>query len=281
MTATLAQQTVIHPDDLAAWRIDMHENGYSRSSIRTYLSAGRALMAYNQTDPEANWINRYFNSQRAVFSAATLQVHRAAARHLFKFLALDTPLEDYRMPPVVTREAHPLPNGMADVYTLLAVTEKASQRFLTIAFCGLAGMRISEALSCKPSDFDFGKKRIRIMGKGEKIRYIPLSLKMMELVLPHIIDRFAPDAPDTPFITLAETSARQGVVAAGAFAHLARPIASHDLRMTFATFIYDQHKDIRLVQELLGHSSIETTQLYVGLDPAKTRAAVDTAFASK
>jgi len=265
---------------LTLWQIYMVEQANSPTTIRSYMSAARALIEYNQTDREQNWINRYFNSRRSTLSAASLQVHRAAARHLFKFLGRESPLDAYRMPPVTPKGAHPLPNGMEDVYRLLAVEKGNLNRYLTIAFCGLIGMRISEALACKPSDFDFQRKQICIKGKGEKIRYVPISDKVAELVIPYIAEKFC-DSPEDPFITLVETAARQGVASAGIKAGISRMISSHDLRMTFATFIYEQTKDIRLVQELLGHSSIETTQIYVGLNPNATRAAVNTAFATE
>lgn len=276
MNTTLVRPR-LNPSCMAAWRTYMVENGYSPASIKAYMSAGKALLAYNEIDSHDGWVNRYFNVRKTTLSAASLQVHRAAARHLFKFLELDTPLENYRMPPVTRREAHPLPGGMDDVYSMLDAAWGNRNHVLIVAFCGLAGMRISEALACKATDMDLKTMQLTIKGKGSKVRYVPLSKKLLNTVGEYVVDQLAAKSAE-PFVTLVETSARQAVTVVGAKAGIDRPVASHDLRMTFATHMYDQSGDIMLVQKLLGHESVETTQLYVGIEGRKMSAAVEAAF---
>lgn len=267
----------IDPGCIPAWRTYMVENGYSPASVKAYLSAGKALIAYNEIDAHDGWVNRYFNLRKEKLSAASLQAHRAATRHLFKFLEMDTPLENYRMPPVTRREAHPLPGGIEDVYSMLDAAWDNRNHVLIVAFCGLAGMRISEALACKATDMDLKTMQLTIKGKGSKVRYVPLSRRLLNTVAEYVIDQLAAKSEE-PFITLAETSARQAVTLIGARAGIDRPVASHDLRMTFATHMYDKSGDVMLVQKLLGHESVETTQLYIGIQSRKMSAAVEAAF---
>jgi integrase len=274
---TTAMASRIDPETLNLWANHMKINGYRPATMRAYLSTGRALLAYQESDSSPDWLNRYFNKRRNEISASSLNAARAAVRSLFKFMHEEVPLVDYRMPPVTQQGPHPLPGGIEDVYKMIEAAEGRRDRVLLVALCGLGGLRISEALAVKPSDFNFKQRILTVKGKGEKVRYVTVTNELIHAIGSVAADLFA-DAPDQRMIKYAISYASEAITNLGKAAKIGRDVASHDLRMTYATHLYKRTHDIRLVQAQLGHSSILTTQLYVGLDSNDTRSAVQAAF---
>lgn len=179
---------------------------------------------------------------------------------------------DYQGAQAAALVAHPLPGGMTDVRRLISVARTDQHRAL-ISLMGMVGCRVSEALDCRPSWFDLGQSIVEIRGKGDKSRIVPVSSQAMEYVLVPLTRAFV--AGDVRIINIADRTARKVVTSLGKKAKLARAISSHDLRATFATSLYDRTKDPRLVQELLGHASIVTTQGYIGVYLENARKAVE------
>ena len=132
--------------------------------------------------------------------------------------------------------------------------------------------RIHEALEARPEDLyqdENGSWWIQIMGKGGVERHVPVSD-----ALKAVLDSVAV-APEIRYArNLADRSARQAITNAGKRAKVSRPVSSHDLRMTFGTVIYNQTLDLRLTQELLGHASAMTTQLYTRISETRKVEAV-------
>jgi tyrosine recombinase XerC len=142
------------------------------------------------------------------------------------------------------------------------------------------GCRIAEAMALNVTDLDLQRRAVRVMGKGRKERFVFIS-KKTEVMLKTYLQR------RTTFVAqgrgeLALFINRQGkrITARGVSYLLYRYLASrqfkkkvspHTFRHTFATHILNRGADIRVVQELLGHASLSTTQIYthVGLDKLK------------
>lgn len=100
---------------------------------------------------------------------------------------------------------------------------------------------------------------LTVYGKGDKVRYVPVSGRAWSAVMSAVVECIENDDLLCP---ISDRAARSLVTRLGRVAGLAHEIASHDLRATFATIIQMETKDIRVVQELLGHASITTTQIY-------------------
>lgn len=130
------------------------------------------------------------------------------------------------------------------------------------ALQGMAGLRVSEARSITSDSIDVQDMMLRVRGKGDKTRLVPIS----KSAWPYIAEAFLiSQETGSPIVNLSDRGARKAVTAAGRALGFKREIASHDLRATGATHLYDKTKDIRVVQEFLGHSSSVTTQLYTGV----------------
>lgn len=181
-------------------------------------------------------------------------------------------LEEYSGPTPLRSMPHPLPGGIEDVYKLIEVANRPRDKAL-IAECGLMGMRIFEALKSVPSEYDLREMTCVIRGKRDKQRIVPVSDSAWEFLRMPFMESFVNGGG--PIITIKDRAARQRITELGATAGISRPISSHDLRHTFGTHVYQRTNNIRLVQELMGHDSIETTQIYTGVFLSQAREAVD------
>jgi integrase/recombinase XerC len=129
------------------------------------------------------------------------------------------------------------------------------------------GLRISEVLGIKLSDISITSSFINITGKGGKVRSVPLINKVKNIILQYVNSR--PSNMETEFLFVNKSGAR---LSASAIQKLVRrirrsnkmpeTITPHALRHTCATHIMENSRDIRGVQDLLGHSSISSTQIY-------------------
>lgn len=191
-------------------------------------------------------------------------------------------LMEYRGPKTQPGQPHPIPEGMTAVDAMIECASSMQHKAL-IALCGRQGCRIAEALSITYENFDFDSNLLRIRGKGDVTRFVPLSDKSNEVLAEPVV---ASMVRGEPLVTFHERYARRIITDLGAKAlvcneggervHLKRRISSHDLRATFGTAVYDESGgNIRLAQMLLGHVNITTTQIYVGVGMEQLRAAVN------
>ena len=153
-----------------------------------------------------------------------------------------------------------------------------------------SGLRVAELCALRPADLDLDRSRVRVTGKGDKQRLLPLSAPAVRAV--------------QRFREATEAASRAGetsgaVVASGdddpLFRNLrgrplgprdvrrimdrrsSEPTHPHALRHTFATHLLDGGADLRSVQELLGHESVGTTQVYTHVSRRRLRSVIETA----
>lgn len=150
-------------------------------------------------------------------------------------------------------------------------------------FLYTTGARISEALSINVKDIEWGERRIKIIGKGDKERFLFLSQSLINnlknIYLPkreaYLLEKgnikenalfIGERASRLPF-----SSAHIIFDKYKGYLSLQKDFTPHTLRHSFATHYLDRGADIRMVQELLGHESISTTQIYTHVSKVKLR----------
>ena len=145
------------------------------------------------------------------------------------------------------------------------------------------GLRVSELIALRMSDLFFGEGYIRVIGKGDKQRLVPIGSTARERVMLYIDDRrqmAKAGHSDTLFLTnrgsgltrvMVFLVIRQAVENAG----IEKTVSPHTFRHSFATHLLAGGANIRQVQEMLGHESIVTTEIYTHLDDAHLRATVE------
>ncbi len=145
-----------------------------------------------------------------------------------------------------------------------------------------SGLRLSEVTGLDLADLDVRNRTVRVIGKGNKERMVPLSRPSIEALnnyaaqgRPHLI---AHRRSQALFLNryggrLSQRSVQMLVQRYALRAGLSSDIHTHTLRHSFATHLLDGGADLRVVQELLGHASPATTQVYTHVSPAQARKA--------
>jgi integrase/recombinase XerC len=143
------------------------------------------------------------------------------------------------------------------------------------------GMRVSELCGLDIDDVDLGRRLVRVLGKGDKQRTVPFGEPAAEALRAWLADgRPALATADSgPALLLGARGRRLDVRQARTVVHQtvaavngAPDIGPHGLRHSAATHLLEGGADLRVVQELLGHSSLATTQLYTHVSVARLRA---------
>jgi len=137
------------------------------------------------------------------------------------------------------------------------------------------GLRISEALGLKSEDLQAGDAILRVTGKGNKTRMVPVLPLAIQAVAayrklcPYHLSADAPlfrgakGGPLNPAIVQREMAKLRSAL------NLPETATPHALRHSFATHLLGRGGDLRMIQELLGHASLSTTQIYTGVDTAR------------
>jgi len=204
----------------------------------------------------------------------------AAVRGLHRFLALEGEVRtDPASAVTPPRPPSRLPKAIAvdEVERLLEAASMGDtpaalrDRALLEVLYG-AGARISEAIGLDVDDIDTGEGVVRLFGKGSKERVVPLGSYATEAVGAYLVrgrPAFATKGRGTPAVFLNQRGGRLSrqsawavLKAAAERADLTAHVSPHTLRHSFATHLLDGGADVRVVQELLGHASVTTTQIY-------------------
>lgn len=183
----------------------------------------------------------------------------------------ETELSEYRAPTPTKTIPHPLPERLDGLIRLLKVAKNPEQEAL-IGACGFIGLRVSEALAFKTSWLDAQARTIRVRGKGDKERVVPVSPRAWSAICTAYVNAMHGDGY---LIHYQDRTARKCITSLGRRAGLARSISSHDLRATYATILGDNNVPPRVIQELLGHASLSTTEIYMGVGMSALKNAVD------
>ena len=149
------------------------------------------------------------------------------------------------------------------------------------------GMRVSEVAGLKISDIDFSNKVISIVGKGSKMRIVPFY-PVIEELLTHYLQSIRPhflNGETHDFVFVSNRGKKltsrgiEYILKKSVSDHgLVMQIHPHTLRHSFATHLLSAGVDIRVVQELLGHANLSTTQIYTHVSLDHLREAYDKAF---
>jgi integrase/recombinase XerD len=146
------------------------------------------------------------------------------------------------------------------------------------------GLRVTELVTLRMNDLFFGEGYVRVIGKGDKQRLVPISSAARDKIQLYMEFR-KPEKPSEPTLFLNNrgkpltrvmvfTIIRQAAERAG----ITKSISHHTLRHSYATHLLEGGANIRQVQELLGHESISTTEVYTHLDRRHLRSVVEDSF---
>ena len=171
------------------------------------------------------------------------------------FNSVKAPKLEKKLPTVLTKE---------EIRKLLGVIGNPKHRLL-VEFLYSSGLRVSECVNLRTDDLDLSEKMGKIRhGKGNKERYIILS----DNLILHLNEYLKSKKDSTSYIfsvknhPITARQAQKVVKEAAKKAGIKKRVFCHALRSSFATHLLEAGTDIRVIQELLGHSNLSTTQIY-------------------
>lgn len=264
------------------------ERGASRHTIDAYRNDLQQAMVFltksglnSWTDLSEPVLMRYEASLGAPLSRATAQRRLSSLRSFLKFLKKHGRGPDGELPSTGGfRKAKALPKALTgeqirEIFDriILDMPSGIRDRVLLELIYG-AGLRISEALSISLQDVDVSNRVLRVTGKRGKTRVVPLpsetaawARRYMEEARPKLVKK-----PVATFIvsdhgrTLLRQTAYNKLAQFCRAAGMRDAVGPHALRHSYAVHLIQNGADLRAIQELLGHESIATTQVYTQLD---------------
>lgn len=263
------------------------ERGLSKNTIAAYRRDLAKLTQY--LDSENLLVSQLKSSDLIKFlgilrdsglNDSSIARHIVAVRSFFGFLSKDQGVENIAKeinPPKIPKRL-PKALSIGDIELIIAangddVAGIRNRALIEILYA--TGARVSEIVELNFGDIsrsDGGTITIKVRGKGGKERLVPVG-RFAQLALEQYLTRARPSMlkstqQEALFLNekrgtrLTRQSAWQIVMSAAEKAGIQRDISPHALRHSFATHLLDGGADIRVVQELLGHSSVTTTQIY-------------------
>jgi integrase/recombinase XerD len=206
--------------------------------------------------------------------ARTLSAVRSFHRFLLREGIVDRdPTADVVRPRPPRALPHPL--GVDEVRRLIETPDPSTatglrDRAILEVLYG-AGLRVSELTSLDVDDLDLQEGYVRVVGKGGKEREVPMGRHARDAVGAYLTrgrpELAGPRSRGAVFLNtrggrLTRQSCAKLLATSASGAGLPRRVSPHDLRHSFATHLLEGGADVRVVQELLGHASVATTQIY-------------------
>ena len=291
--------------------IDLNQKVFYIKEFESYLKAEKNLsnhtvVAYlndiyqffdwknitNNQDFNLETIKCYINSISAKYSNSSLARKIASIRALYKFLnrekillinpskSIKAPKKSSKLPVFLDKNEVNLLLTMPDITTNIGLRDKAILELLYAT-----GIRLSELCSLNFSNLNLEENEITVFGKGSKERIVLLSNKAKRFLVKYIsivyknlaCDEINLDNKDKPlFINsngyrISPKLVERMIKKFAKEANINKPVSPHTLRHSFATHLLNAGADLRVVQELLGHSSITNTQIYTHVNTERLK----------
>jgi integrase/recombinase XerD len=273
------------------------ERNFSENTLDAYIRDIKKLKEYAEEDLEntgpdtityENLQEYIFNLSKQKFSERSQARWISSIKAFFKYLVED----EYRTDnPSSLLEGPKLGLYLPDTLSLLDINKiigaielnsdlgKRNQCIIEVLYgCGL---RVSELIELKISNINFREHYIKVLGKGNKTRFVPLADYTAKLLRNYITEvrskiKVNKKYEDTLFLNSRGTSMSRVIVfliikELTDKAGVSKKISPHTFRHSFATHLLQNGADLRFIQEMLGHSSITSTEIYTHLKTEELR----------
>jgi tyrosine recombinase XerC len=279
------------------------ERNYSSNTIRAYLNDLKQLIDSDSaktgtsgidSDSTSGWLEAeqlrdYVRAIQERYSRPTVARKVSAIRTFFRYLRREQLIEEdpsksVRGPKLARRLPECLDRDevarlfMATDASSLGVRDRAIMETLYAT-----GIRVSELCGLRVDDYNSEAMEMRVFGKGSKERVVLLNASANSWLQRYVTDHrarlsgsAAPSPPAPLFVSreatpLSTRSVHRIVIKHAVKAGITKTITPHTLRHSFATHLLEGGADLRVVQDLLGHSSISTTQIYTHVSLERLR----------
>ena len=273
------------------------EKGLARNSLEAYQTdLGDFVRFTHATNPGempdatlvATWVNSLYQKD---FSSRTIARRQSSVRGLFRFLLtegqietdptehLSSPKQWAKIPKFLNREQIEKLITSPDTTKPSGLRDKAMFELLYAT-----GIRVSELVNLRTSNLDSGLGLIRVTGKGNKQRIVPVHAGALRAIADYVAEGrpalLKLRASPSLFVTArGGPMTRQGFWASvrmnGKRAGIFHNLSPHVLRHTFATHLLEGGADLRSVQTMLGHADLSTTEIYTHVVRSRLRKTLD------
>jgi integrase/recombinase XerD len=247
---------------------DLRLRNYSPRTIEIYIDGVCRLARYFKRSPDqldAEEIRRFqlhLIEQKGSWCVFNQTV--CALRFLYT-VTLGQPDMIGRIPFAKKPKKLPVVLSPEEVMQFLDTAKQVRDRSL-LDVCYTCGLRVSELVSLQVSDIDSRRMVIRVLGKGQKERLVPISPRLLQVLRTYWL-RYRPKTWLFPGVDLdkrlTENTVRRLCDQGAERARLRKRITPHTLRHSFATHLLEAGVDLLTVQALLGHNHLRTTAIYL------------------
>ncbi len=266
------------------------EKNYSINTIESYK---KDLLEFNEylknkkiKDVDYKFIRDYLAYMyQKKYMKKTISRHISTLRSFYKYLNNENILNKNPMILISNPKLDKkLPNFLYydELLVLLNIPNKETtlglRDALILELLYSTGIRVSELINIKIKDINFNDKKILILGKGNKERYVLYGNTLMELLDLYLNNSRSKLNKDSEYLILNKNGDKitdrgirliiQNILKKG---ELDYHVSPHTLRHTFATHMLDNGADLKSVQELLGHENLSTTQIYTHVTNERLR----------
>jgi site-specific recombinase XerD len=221
--------------------------------VNKFLEKNEAIDSLSEENVKSFLVSLMDSKSRNTTSLAASSLRYFFSKVLNKPLGLELPKKEKTLPEVLTKE---------EVKKILSITETKKSR-LILSMLYSSGLRVSELVNLKVKDINLNDNIGWVRkGKGSKDRIISLSKNLSQELKAYIekkpesIYLFSKDKP------LTTRNIQKIIQKLKIKAGINKKITPHTLRHSFATHLLESGVDIRIIQEMLGHANLNTTQIY-------------------
>ncbi|MBI2141060.1 tyrosine-type recombinase/integrase [Candidatus Woesearchaeota archaeon] len=248
--------------------------GFSERTVKSYLFYNNKFLAFTNKAPEAiseedikSYLANLISDRKK--NAATVALVRAALRFYYdgvlkkSIVTLKTPKIQKKLPTVLTKE---------EVKKLIESAATAKSKLLLMTLYS-SGLRVSECTNLKINDVELDQRMGWVrQGKGGKDRLFILSDGLVDALRGYVngknTEHIFTNKSGRP---LSARNIQKIVATAAKRAGISKGVSPHTLRHSFATHLLESGESIRKIQELLGHSNLQTTQIYTKVSTEELR----------
>lgn len=247
----------------------------SPHTIKEYSFLVSVFLRFSGKDPadcSTDDIEGYKNylASRRKYSKTSQYLAIKALRHFYKFKGVQPPMNL-----TVPKRPRKMPNYLSEKETakLLQASSDDNRAHLIVSLLAHTGIRVGELCNLRISDVEMDENVIRVnSGKGDRDRIVIIPEEIMGTVTAYLAERYRTRTPHEYLLIsrkgtrLDPSTVERTVRNLAARAGIHKKVTPHVLRHTFATAILRNGGDIRFIQQLLGHASVATTQIYTHVD---------------
>ncbi len=259
----------------------LEDKGYSLNTINSYKKDLNQFVLFTKdidiNKIDYNFIRNYLQFlYNQKYSSKTVSRHISSLKSFFKYLVKMGKIKENPCVLISSPKLEKkLPNYLNynDLEVLFSIPDKNDvlglRNLLILELLYSCGVRVSELVNIKLKDIDFNNKRILILGKGNKERYVLYGHICSDLLNEYLTKSYSKLNKNSEYLLLnkfgnkiTDRAIRMIIDDIVKKSSLKLNISPHTLRHTFATHLLNEGADLKVVQELLGHENISTTGIY-------------------